>query len=181
MAQQRAMAGAVGGPLSREQKKRACMLARKAWDKAGRPGYDNQAEGLPREMRLTQREALDVWRQDEQRKATGCLHLTCAENRMYPRIMAHFARLAGIAVDARYWEGRTIGDASRIALAKLRSEIGKARDVIDAPESYVATIARSKYKTADWQGLSEKQLWTLVFDIRRGVQKRRAQVSDVPF
>lgn len=172
---ERAIDGAAGGPLSSEQKKRVVLLARRAWVEAGRPGFADQAEDLPEVFRLSEREAFDLWRHDEQQRATGMARLTCSENRCYPYYMAHFARLAGIEQTARHWEGRTVGDPRRIALMKLGRECDGARDVIENPAAYVAAIARSKFKTTDVESLGDKALWTLVFDVRRGAQKRRAK------
>lgn len=179
-AQTRAVAGGAGAPLDNLQKRRVCMLAREAWERVGRPGFADQAADTPAEIRLSEREAFDLWRHDQQRAAAGTEHLTCAQNRAYPHMMAHFARLAGREQDADYWAGRTVGDDQRQALAKLRSEQAAARDVIDNPAGYVAAICHSKYKTHDVQTLSPKQVWTLVFDLRRGAQKRRARAG-LPF
>ena len=180
-APERAQSGAAGAPLSAEQKRRACMLAREAWERQGRPGYSDQAGDLPAEIRLTETEAFTTWRQDEQGRGTGCRHLTCMEQRFFPHVMAHFAGLDGRERDAEYWRGRTVGDQQRQALAKLRSEEAAARDVIEDPHEYVCAIARCKYKTMDIESLSPRAIWTLVFDLRRGAQHRRKHVEGVPF
>ena len=165
--------GGSGAPLSREQKRRVCMLARRAWERLGRPGFADQAEDLPAAVRLTASEAFDVWRQDEQATASGCAHLTCAENRLYPELMGHFSGLAGLDRQADYWSGRAVGDTHRRAMWALRREYSRVGDVIDHPEAYVGQIAQARYKTRDLERLSEKQIWGLVFDLRRAAQRRR--------
>jgi hypothetical protein len=174
------MGGAAGAPLSAKQKRDVCMLAREAWLLEGRPGFAGQSDDLPAAIRLTEREALDLWRHDEQRKVCGTEHLTTAQNKGFAHLMAHFAKLAGRERDARYWEGRTFGDASRQALAKLRQTFREVRDVIAIPEDYAASICRSKFKCGIEEA-GEKQLWSLVFDMRRAAQHRRKHVNEVPF
>ena len=176
------MEGAAGGPLSREQKKRVCMLARTAWDRLGTPGW-NAAEqaGVPAELRLSQREAFDLWRHNEQAQASGAAHLTCAENRLFPLLMAHFAELAGKPREEKYWAQRAAGDPQRQALFALRRALHQAKGAIEQPEAYCLAIAHSKFKTHDLESLSPRQLWVLVFDMRRAAQKRRGHVAGVPF
>ena len=69
---------------------------------------------------------------------------------------------------------RAATDSLRQAMAKLRMELDRARDIIDNPEAYVATIARCRFKcpTID---LSEKQIWMLIFDIWRNASRRRSK------
>jgi len=173
--QDMAARGAALGPLTRLQKTRVCVLARRAWLGLGRPGYADQAPNLPDWMRLTEQEAFTLWRQAEQRKAVGVSHLTAASNRDYPELMAHFARLAGQEAGARRWELRAVGDEHRMALAKLRQEMDRERDTIERPEEYVGRIAICKFKTNDFRALSPRQIWTLVFDLRRAAQRRRRE------
>lgn len=174
-------AGAGGGPLSREQKKRVCLAARAGWERCGRPGFADQGADLPAEIRLSEREAFDLWRQGVQSKATGISHLTCMPNREFPRLMQAFADLAGKEDESERWARRGLGDPQRQALAVLRREFARVRDVIEDPQQYVASIARSKFKSVDVEGLNAKQVWSLVFDLRRGAQKRRQHVQGVPF
>lgn len=168
--------------MTNEQKRRVCMLAREAWDKAGRPGFADQADDTPAQIRISQTEAFEMWRHAEQAKSTGCLHLTCSENRLFPLLMAHFARLAGRAADAEYWADRTVGDPQRQAMFALKRTFDQAKDLIGNPREYCAEIARSKFRTTDLESLSERQIWTLVFDMRRATQKRRAKcLVEAPF
>ena len=178
---QQCQAGAAGGALSNEQKKRVVLLARAAWAKLGKPGFADQAADVPAEIRLKEAEAFDLWRHTEQRKAAGTAHLTCAENRSYPSYMSHFARLAGQDQNAAHWVDRQIGDPQRQAQSVLERELKAAESVLGNPHAYAATICRCKFKATDIQNLSAKQTWTLVFDIRRAAQKRRAKTEGVPF
>jgi len=175
------VAGAGGAPLTKKQKQEICIVAREAWEKLGRPGFDDQAEGLPPEIRMKKTEAYTLWRRDEQRKAGGSANLTCSSNGQFARLMEHFCRLAGRKQSMAHWSGRKVGDAQRQAMARLRRECDKARDVIEEPEAYVASIARSKYKTPAIEDLSPRQVTVLTFDLRRGAQKRRAKAEGVPF
>jgi hypothetical protein len=58
-------------------------------------------------------------------------------------------------------------------MAVLRAEmLVHARTQIADPRRYVETIARSKYKVG-LDDLTSKQLWTVVFDLRRAVWARK--------
>lgn len=171
----RAIDGAAGGALSNEQKRDIVMWARKAWELAGRPGCANQQQ-VQEQIRLTQAEAFDLWRQDEQMKAVGKHHLTSAQNFAFPALMAHFARLAGQPAIAEQWLKRTALDGRRQAMAKLQREMYLAHDVIEKPGDYVGAICWAKCKCR-LEAASPKQLWMLMFDIRRAAQKRRAKGS----
>jgi hypothetical protein len=177
----RCVAGGSGAPLSNEQKRAIVMLAREAWRKNGRPGFDDQPAGLSADLALSASEAFEIWRQDEQRQAAGTSHLTCARNDQYAAFMGHFARLAGRRAGEKYWTGRVVGDAHRQAVARLRREMAKAEDAIERPAEYLSAIARCKYRTMDIESLSPRQITVLTFDIRRAAQKRRAHVEGVPF
>jgi hypothetical protein len=76
------------------------------------------------------------------------------------------------ARDSAYWAQRSMGDDRRRAQAVLRKALDEARDVIERPEDYAQTIAGCKYK-ARLEALSPKQMWTIVFDVRRAAQQRR--------
>jgi hypothetical protein len=171
----RAQAGLGGSPLSKDQKKRVVLAALAAWKHLSSPGFADQPAGIPPAMLLSEREAFDLWRQDEQARTTGKLHLTTSASRMFPALMAHFARLAGDDKGFAYWSARVIGDPHRCVLAKLRHEMAAAQDVIARPVEYIASIARCKFKTTEVDALSDRQIWVLIFDLRRAAQKRRAR------
>jgi hypothetical protein len=169
------MAGAAGAPLSREQKRDVVMMAREAWFVQGKPGFAGQPDDIPEVMKLSEREAFDVWRHDEQAKVDGGKHhLTAAQNHNFPLLMAHFAELAGQHDVADRWLRRTVGNDRRQAMAKLMRELYLAADVIEKPREYAESICRCKCKCGIEEA-SPKQLWSLVFDVRRAAQKRRAK------
>ena len=171
----RAIAGAAGAPLSREQKGKIAMLSRKAWERFGRPGA---APGVTGGKAAA--EAFRAWRLMQDGEACGKGSLRAATNADYPLLKAHFLRMLGYTATADRMATRAAMDPSQQALAKLRHEMEGAQDVIERPAQYIAAIARCKFKTTDLESLSAKQLWVLVFDIRRSAQKRRT-ASLVPF
>jgi hypothetical protein len=99
--QERAIRGAAGAPLTNEQKRDVCMLAAKVWTAIGKPGFADQAADLPRAFRLSESEALELWRQNQQRQACGGRHLTAARHDQFPQIMAQFRALESRALAAR--------------------------------------------------------------------------------
>ena len=153
----RAVRGSELSPLKNEQKAAICMLAREAYDKLGcRTGQD-----------------YTEWRHEQQHAACGKASLCTATQKDYRALRGHFRALLGRTRAAfRDFVASETGDAGFV-LAKLRHECKAASDVIAAPMEYVTKIARSRFKTADLSSLSAKQLWSLVFDIRRNAQRRR--------
>lgn len=184
--QERAIRGAAGAALRNEQKRDICMLASKVWAMIGKPGFADQAADLPKAFRLSEAEASEMWRQNEQRAACGTLHLTAARQDQYTVLMSHFRALECRALAARgkmaaardagreagFWAKRGMGDDRRRAQAVLDRELVGVADVIERPTDYAQTIAGCKFK-ARLEALSPKQIWTIVFDIRRAAQKRR--------
>ena len=57
-----------------------------------------------------------------------------------------------------------------------RRELFAARRQLADPTRYAETIARSKYKTG-LSGLSAKQVWTIIFDLRRSVWARKKKAA----
>lgn len=169
----RAMMGAAGAPLSPEQKRDVARLARRAWDLAGQPGYADQAADVPAELRLSATEAFKLWRHDQARKGCGLASLRACTQKEFPALMAWFGHLCGWRNGERRWMAAQAGDGARRALAVLRREMAAAAGTIERPAEYVGAIARCKFKTADLETLSERQVWVLVFDIRRAGQARR--------
>lgn len=176
---QRAVSGAAGARLSNEQKAAIAQLARRAWERAGRPGYADQAPDTPPALRLSQTAALTIWRQNQQRQACGQLHLTAAGQGDYARIIAHLSQLAGDSVAATRWAERAATEPHRQAIAALTTTGQKVENVIPAPLDYARSIARDRFRSTDIESLSPKQIWTLVFDLRRAAAKRRADA--LPF
>ncbi len=179
--QQKAIQGAACAPLSREQKRDICMLAEKAWDLQGQPYYDAEDDT---DLALSKSAAQDLWRHQEQERITGRKHLTACGQADYLLLKAHFSRLAGFEDQAEACEERRAGDDGRRAHAALEREMAYARTQISNVRGYVAVIARSKYKTTELSDLTAKQIWTLLFDLRRAVSRRKkasAPMEKEPF
>jgi hypothetical protein len=171
--QSKAVSGAAMAALTNRQKAGIAEVARRAWAMQGRPGYADQPADLPSEIRMTQAEAFGCWRHDEQKAAIGLASLTCAAQRDYARLMAHFARLAGDHKSADYWVLREAGNPVRQARAALDRELKRNEALLGGqPTAYVNKIARCRY-SVNIDDLSEKQLWTLVMDIRRAAASKR--------
>jgi hypothetical protein len=175
----RAIQGAAGAPLDAQQKGKICALAREAWERQGRPGFAGQPEDIPDEMKLSPSEAYKLWRQNEQGLAVGHEHLTACQQRHFPELMRHFSVLAGRQSNAAYWGQRGLTDPARQARAKLERTFGEVSDVIDNPGAYAAKICRARYR-CEIPDANSNQVWTLVFDLRRNAQRRRAKDVGAP-
>jgi len=163
--------GAAGAPLTNKQKRVIAMLARKAWEHYGRPGATTGNATA----------AFEAWRHMQDGEACGKQSLRAAVNGDYLALKAHYLMILGQTERAETLQARSACEPERWARAKLRQECREVADVIERPLAYVASIARCKFKTADLESLSRRQVWTLIFDIRRAAQKRRQHVEGVPF
>ena len=170
----RAMEGAALAPLSAHQRQRLAALGR--WALTLREDAGLEAAGTD----------FDAWRHRHCLMVAERSGLRTARQEDYLPLRGHFLVLASEALGALGRPGaeRLLRAAQRmrekveheprsVAMAKLRAEMRGARDTIGNVEGYVAQIARCKFKTTDLGELSEKQLWVLVFDIRRSAQRRR--------
>lgn len=154
---ERAVQGSELAGLTNDQKRKLVMLARAAYDRAG----------------CREGQTFEAWRHEQQQAACGLSSLRAATQRDFRTLRGHFRAIAGDKVGAfRDFVASETGDAG-FALAKLRHEIKAAADVIQDGESYVVSIARSRFKTSDLKSLGTKQVWGLVFDLRRAAQRRR--------
>lgn len=156
----RAMRGSSQAPLSKEQ--RRLLMARlivPAWNVM-------RVRGLAGDD-------LENWRREEQFKACHQDYLRSATQADYPKLAAHFMRLLGRIDDARRWDLKAAGGNMAVARHKLREAIAEAAPTLGDAGAYAAMIARCKFKTADFDALTSRQIWVLVFDIRRAAQKRR--------
>lgn len=177
--QQAAIQGAANAPLSKAQKRNLCILAERAWDAKGCPMWEPRQDPA---IRLCRTSALELWRHIEQERLTGRKHLTQCGQADYELLRAHFARLAGDGREAAAAEARMAGDDVRRAQAVLRAELAAAVRWIADPRRYAETIARSKYKVG-LDGLTAKQIWTILFDLRRSVwaRKKKSKFENSPF
>jgi len=165
---ERAMAGSAAAPLTKSQRQR--LMARYIV-----PAYARrQAAGM-----VGPSETLEAFRREEQYKACHKEHLTCCLQADYPLLVGHFLRLLDRPREAARWELKGLSGQPAVALRKLREACAEARDVIEDPAGYAAAICRAKFKTSDVASLGERQLWCLVFDVRRAAQKRRAHRREV--
>ncbi|WP_448578914.1 hypothetical protein [Thermosphaera sp.] len=170
----RAIAGAAGAALSRKQKFEVVMLARRAWNRRGKPFFDPDRFAAGDPLALSVAEAFELWRHEQQQTACGLRHLTAASQREYPLLMAHFHALLGEMEIAERWLMRAACDPRRQARAKLERELERARDThtIDRPHDYALAIARRQFGAQDLESLTERQLWSLVFTIRNRIASR---------
>lgn len=140
-----------GNPLTRGQKARLCILAKRAADRAGLP------ESGPEH---------DAWRAEE---AVDCCgrRISAALQRHWPALHARFADLAGDVATAFKTLVAESGNPRRVALWKLR----KALEEAGLDESYAAKICRDQYKCRPDEATAP-QLWRLVFTVKnRGANK----------
>ncbi|MFA6271419.1 MAG: hypothetical protein WC657_09535, partial [Candidatus Paceibacterota bacterium] len=90
---------------------------------------------------------------------------------------SHFLRLLGQTTMADRMQARAEMEPRRVAEWKLRHECEAAADVIDRPWEYAMSIARARYKVQSVDDLAAKQLWVLMFDLRRNAQRRRRKIA----
>lgn len=177
----RCATGAANTGLDKLQRQKLAVTASDAWVACGRPYYTPEIDGQREGM--TRTEAFDFWRHTVAKEKIGRESFRAMTQHDFAPLMAEFSRLAGKLVQAEYWANRAVTEPNRQALAILRREMERATSVLGNPLGYVATIALSRYKSSDLSDLSEKQIWNLVFDVRRAVQRKRkaAEVADAPF
>lgn len=104
----------------------------------------------------------DKWRQRESIKAAN-VRIKEAEQQHYNDLKAHFQTLAGESGKAFDTQLREHTSPVRVARFNLDKELTKH----GLAESYASYIARCKYKQTVLDKLTAKQLWSLVYDIRR--------------
>jgi hypothetical protein len=157
----RCVDGAALAPLSREQKKELVLLAQRAFQRL----YDAGT--------LTESTEFDSWRHQQVLLVCERGGLREARNEDFLVIQAHFLAMLGQTAMADRRRVQADMEPRRCALAKLKQECEAASDVINRAWDYASSISRSRFKTTQIQELGEKQIWMLVFDIRRNAQHRR--------
>jgi hypothetical protein len=150
--------GAALAPLTAGQKRELLLLALGEWKRAGRPG-DFDAWRHQMVAQVTERHGLREMRQEE-----------------YLLVKAHLERLAGKTRMAERHLVRAAVEPRRVAMHKLEVEFAAVTDVIDRPREYVESIARSRYKVS-LADCGEKQIWVLLFDLRRNAHRRRKKTA----
>lgn len=180
----RATAGAASRPLSNEQRMRLAIAARRAFEAQREAGL------------VSAEETAATWRRRHAMMAVERPGVRQCVNEDYLMLMAHYADMHALALKklcdfggamrlAARSEGlRRRADALRTealteqrtwAQARLEKEYAAASDVIERPAAYVSSIARARFKTATLADLSERQIWMLIFDLRRNAARRRKQ------
>lgn len=162
-AQERAERGAANAPFSFEQCRRIVILARRTFGRLSEKGAIPAGCGF------------DAWRHDQVMAAVSRSGLRACLNQDFQPLKAHFLELLGCEPAAEAARFRAATDPRRQALAALEREMGDAADVIERPREYVAAIARCRFKGQPLEELTARQVWGLVFDIRRNAQRRRAK------
>jgi hypothetical protein len=117
----------------------------------------------------------EAWRREEQFKACHKESLRSATQADWNLLTSHFLRLSGRHEMAQVAALRATTEARRGAVWHLKQEMERCKDVIENPVDYLRAISRAKFKTVSSSDLSDKQLWVLVFDLRRAAQKKRAK------
>jgi hypothetical protein len=160
----RCIDGAALAPLSREQKRDLAILARRAFDRVSKTSSF-----------ILHPSSFDEWRHQQVIQVCERAGLREARNEDFLTLQGHFLGMLGQTAMAERRNVQAQLEPRRWALSKLRTECEAAADVIDRPWDYASSIARGRFKTAQMEELGEKQLWMLVFDIRRNAQRRRAK------
>lgn len=158
----RCVSGAALAPLSNEQRQELARLALRAYAHA----YPSPSQPRP---------LFDDWRHEQVKIACERDGLRQAHQEDYALVKAHLLRIVGQGAQANRMEDRAQLEQRRVALHKLGQECKAAADVIENGLSYVRSIARARYHGAGLDALNEKQIWGLIFDLRRNAQRRRAK------
>jgi hypothetical protein len=159
----RCVEGAALAPINSEQRRELAILARRAFERLYDAGDISESTDF------------DAWRHQQSIQAVERPGLRDCRQEDYGQLKGWFLRLLGQPAMADRMQVRADLEPRRVALFKLRQECQAVADVIGNAESYVAAIARVRFKVSDLKELGEKQLWILLFDLRRNAQRRRKQ------
>jgi hypothetical protein len=159
----RCIEGAALAPINSEQKRELAILARRAFERL----YDSGA--------ISETTDFDSWRHQQAIQAVERTGLRECRQEDFAQLKGHFLRLLGQPAMANRMQARAELEPRRVALWKLRHECEAVADVIGNAEAYVCGIARARFKVGTLAELGEKQLWILLFDLRRNAQRRRAK------
>lgn len=161
-----AVHGASGAPLTVLQKKQLCMLARAVFAQQQRAGVA-PASGPG---------VFDRWRYEQNFKSCHKEHLRACTQADWPLLRAHYLRIQGRRQEARTLETRAATNDVRVAQFKLNQACEEARDVIGDPRAYVGHICVTRYQR-NLSELTARQLWVLIFDLRRNAAARRKKIA----
>lgn len=157
----RAMDGAALAPITANQRRELAILARRAFEKLYDAGQ------------ISESTEFDTWRHQQAIQAVERPGLRDCRQEDFAQLKSHFLRLLGNEAMATRMQARADTDARRVAMWKLEQACKDVQDVISNPNGYLMSICRARFKTLDFDRLSAKQVWVLVFDLRRNAQRRR--------
>lgn len=152
-------------PLSNIQKREIAIAAHAAW--LACPAREALL-ACNAEMSATAVET--AWRHVEQGAAVGIQSLREMTQAHYGRVLAHFRALAGDTTGAQGLLARDQDNPRRIARYKLEQALRER----GLGTGYAAQICRTQFRCTLDQA-SEKQLWNLVFTVRK--RRRPAPVA----
>lgn len=127
---------------------------------------------------LSDAEDFDSWRYEETWKACGKESLRACVQADYALICEHFATMRGNVAEAVKWGVRAATNEERIARHLLQKAILWASPILGDAWAYADAIARRKYK-GPIESLTARQLQCLMYDVRRGAQKKLAKRGGV--
>ncbi len=170
-AAEKAIQGGAAAPLTNEQKKRAVLIARRAFELLCERGILGDAAEF------------DIWRHSEIMQCVERGGLKLASQEDWPYIIGHFAAIVAKHTDmeqerhvfesmaARMGAKANTSDTS-FALAKMRHECEAAADVLRDPRGFCAGISFKRFH-APPEKISAKQVWWLIFTLRRRAAQLR--------
>lgn len=129
-------------PLTRNQKTRLVLLAKRGWAAAGEPGE------------------FDPWRQDVAVQACG-RRISEASQKHWADLKAEFQSRAGDEAGAFETQLREGDNKRRIAMHKLTEALAQK----GLPGAYAAAICRTQYK-CPLEEASAGQLWRLFYTVK---------------
>ncbi len=168
----RAVEGAGGAPLTRQQKTRLILAARAAYDAQVLAGLWSEAEGF------------EAFRRAAAFEACGVASLRAMGQRHYNAVRARLLALAGREREAGYAERRACGDDARRALARLERECALAGEVFEdgraGARRYAEALAR-RIHGEPAAALSARQVWQVIFTLRNRARAmaRKTHVNGV--
>ena len=151
--------------LSREQKKRICMLARRVWSKMP---DDAKSQYRDADGGQSDTQAFELWRHGQQSAAVGKLNLTASDNDEFCILMAHFALLSGDSQTASKWLMRFASEERRRVFWLIRNACTTG---IEFPK-YPDAIARAQFQCRIWH-CSIRQLFNILSTVRNRVNEKR--------
>ena len=155
--------------LTDKQKAQLCILARKGWDAWASADWEGGINAGVSNANLFR-----AWRTQEQKAACGQMSLRMCFQEDFPKLMSHFARLAGDDKLERYWTGKLVEDGRGRVLYILKQNCDL--NGLAYPD-YPGAICRRQYKCG-LGAATEKQLWGLVYTVRnRGQAKKNKGVN----